>query len=68
MAPAEVGHRSNAVCLLGQIAMHTEGTLNWDPAKEVFTGKNADQLNKLTSRAQREPYNTDTVMKKAGLA
>ena len=68
MAPAEVGHRSNSVCLLGQIAMHTEGTLNWDPAKEVFTGKNADQLNKLTSRAQREPYNTDTVMKKAGLA
>jgi len=48
--------------------MHTEETLTWDPAKEVFTGKNADQLNKLTSRAQREPYNTDTVMKKAGLA
>jgi myo-inositol 2-dehydrogenase/D-chiro-inositol 1-dehydrogenase len=68
VAPAEVGHRSNSVCLLGQIAMHTEGTLTWDPAKEVFTGKNADQLNKLTSRAQREPYNTDTVMKKAGLA
>lgn len=68
VAPAEVGHRSNTVCLLGQIAMHTEGSIYWDPAKEVFTGKNADALNKQLSRPQREPYNTDTVMKKAGLA
>ena len=40
----------------------------WDPEKEVFTGKNADEMNKQLSRPQREPYNTDTVMRKAGLA
>jgi predicted dehydrogenase len=67
VCPAEVGHRSNTVCLLGQIAMHTEGTLAWDPAKEQFTGKNAADLNKQLSRPQREPYNTDTVMAKAGI-
>ena len=68
VAPAEVGHRSNAVCLLGQIAMHTDGPINWDPAKEVFTGKNADQMNKQLSRPQRDPYSSDAAMKKAGLA
>jgi predicted dehydrogenase len=68
VAPAEVGHRSNTVCLLGQMAMHTDRTLYWDPAKEVFTGKGAEEANTWLSRKQRAPYGTDAIMKKAGLA
>jgi len=68
VAPAEVGHRSNSVCLLGQMAMHTERTLYWDPARERFTGKGADEANTWLSRKQRTPYGTDAVMAKAGLA
>ena len=66
VAPAEVGHRSNAVCLLAQIAMHTDRVLTWDPVKEVFTGTSADANSKL-SRPQRAPYGTDAVLAKAGL-
>ncbi len=66
VAPAEVGHRSNSVCLLGQIAMHTDRVLMWDPAKEVFTGASAGFNSKL-SRPQRAPYGTDAVLAKAGL-
>jgi predicted dehydrogenase len=51
-APAEVGHRSNAVRLLGQIAMHAGRVLTWDPDKEVFAGKSAD-FNSKRSRPQR---------------
>jgi predicted dehydrogenase len=68
VAPAEVGHRANSVCLLAQMAMHTDRTLAWDPAKERFTGKGADEANTWLSRTQRAPYGTDVVMAKAGLA
>ena len=67
VAPAEVGHRSNTVCLLAQIAMHLNQTLHWDPAKEVFTGAGADVANGMLSRKQRAPYGTDAVLEKAGI-
>jgi len=68
VAPAEAGHRSNTVCLLSQMAMHTDRALHWDPEKEQFTGAGADEANAWRSRKQRAPYGTDAVMAKAGLA
>jgi myo-inositol 2-dehydrogenase/D-chiro-inositol 1-dehydrogenase len=66
VAPAEVGHRANSVCLLAQIAMHTDRVLYWDPEKEVFTHNDTSANSKL-SRPQRAPYGTDAVLAKAGL-
>jgi myo-inositol 2-dehydrogenase / D-chiro-inositol 1-dehydrogenase len=66
VAPAEVGHRANAVCLLAQIAMRTDRVLNWDPVKEVFTQGAADFSSQL-SRPQRAPHGTGAVLAKAGL-
>jgi myo-inositol 2-dehydrogenase/D-chiro-inositol 1-dehydrogenase len=68
VAPAEVGHRSNTVCLISQIAMHTDHPLTWNPEKELFTGAGAEKTNALLSRPQRAPYGSDAVLAKAGLA
>jgi hypothetical protein len=54
IAPAEVGHRSISVGLLGEIAMLTEQKLKWDPDKEIFL--NSDQANRLLSRPMRAPW------------
>jgi len=54
IAPAEVGHRSISVGLLGEIAMLTEQKLRWDPEKEVFG--NSDQANRMLSRPMRAPW------------
>jgi len=67
-APAEVGHRANSVCLLAQMAMHTDRTLQWNPATERFTGAGSDEANTWLSRKQRAPYGTDAVMARAGLS
>ncbi len=68
VARAEVGHRANSVCLLAEMAMHTDRTLYWDAAAERFTGKGSEEANTWLARRQREPYGTDAVMAKAGLA
>ena len=54
IAPAEVGHRSISVGLLGEIAMLTERKLRWDPEKEVFLDD--EQANRLLSRPMRSPW------------
>ena len=54
IAPAEVGHRSISVGLLGEIAMLTERKLRWDPEKEVFLDD--EQANRLLSRPMRGPW------------
>ncbi|MDD8027665.1 MAG: Gfo/Idh/MocA family oxidoreductase [Acidobacteriota bacterium] len=36
IAPVEVGHRSNTICLLTHIAMKLGRKLRWDPAAEKF--------------------------------
>jgi len=54
VAPAEIGHRSISVGLLGEIAMLTEQKLKWDPDREVFT--NSDEANRLLSRPMRSPW------------
>ena len=48
IAPAEVGHRSISVALLGEIAMTTGKKLKWDPVAETFT--NSDLANSLLMR------------------
>jgi predicted dehydrogenase len=54
IAPAEVGHRSISVGLLGEIAMLTERKLRWDPQKEVFLDD--EQANRMLSRPMRTPW------------
>jgi len=54
IAPAEIGHRSISVGLLGEIAMLTEQKLKWDPDKEIFL--NSDAANRLLSRPMRAPW------------
>jgi predicted dehydrogenase len=54
IAPAEVGHRSISVGLLGEIAMLTESKLRWDPDKEIFL--NNEQANRMLSRPMRSPW------------
>ena len=54
IAPAEVGHRSISVALLGEIAMLTERKLHWDLEKEVFI--NDDEANRMLSRPMRSPW------------
>jgi predicted dehydrogenase len=47
---AEVGARSVTVCHLGNISMRLGNKpLQWDPKKEMFTGPNAKEANKLLS-------------------
>ena len=54
IAPAEIGHRSISVGLLGEIAMLTEAKLRWDPDKEIFL--NSEQANRRLSRPMRSPW------------
>jgi predicted dehydrogenase len=54
IAPAEIGHRSISVGLLGEIAMLTERKLRWDPDKEVFLDD--EQANRMLSRPMRSPW------------
>jgi myo-inositol 2-dehydrogenase/D-chiro-inositol 1-dehydrogenase len=54
IAPAEIGHRSCTVCLLGDIAMRLGRKLRWDPDKEQFVGD--DEANKMLWRPMRSPW------------
>jgi predicted dehydrogenase len=53
-APVEIGHRSNSICLLGNIAMELQRKLEWDPQSEVFI--NDDEANKMLSKPLRAPW------------
>lgn len=54
IAPAEVGHRSISVALLGEIAMTTGLKLKWDPQAERFT--NSEEANRLLLKPMRTPW------------
>ncbi len=54
VAPAEIGHRSISVGLLGEIAMLTKKRLKWNPEKEIFL--NSDEANRMLSRPMRSPW------------
>ena len=53
-APVEVGHRSTAICHIGNIAMKLKRKLRWDPDNERFIGD--DEANRMLSRAMRSPW------------
>lgn len=54
IAPVEVGHRSNTVCVLGYIAMQLRRKLIWNPETEQF--HNDDEANRMLSRPMRSPW------------
>jgi len=54
IAPAEVGHRSISVALLGEIAMLTGRKLKWNPEEERFI--NDEQANRMLFRPMRSPW------------
>lgn len=54
VAPAEIGHRSISVALIGEISMTVGKKLKWDPKAERFT--NNDEANKLLERNYRSPW------------
>lgn len=56
IAEAEIGHRSATICHLGAIALRTGQKLQWDPARETFTGEHAAEANAYLTREMRPPY------------
>jgi predicted dehydrogenase len=54
ITPVEVAHRSISVGLLGEIAMTTKQTIQWDPIKEEIVN-NAD-ASKMLMRSFRAPW------------
>jgi len=55
VCPVEVGHRSNAICVLHHLSMKLEGRmLKWDPATERIIGD--DEAQARLTIPMREPY------------
>lgn len=59
ITPVEVAHRSISVGLLGEIAMTTKKTIQWDPVKEQII--NNAEATKLLMRNFRAPWKIPTV-------
>jgi predicted dehydrogenase len=56
IATVENGHRSACIGHLIIIALRTGKKLEWNPAKEIFTGDGANEANVHLARNQRAPY------------
>jgi len=54
ITPVEVGHRSNSICLLTNIAMQLGRKLKWDPQKEQFI--NDKEANGMLDYPHRKPW------------
>jgi myo-inositol 2-dehydrogenase / D-chiro-inositol 1-dehydrogenase len=54
VAPVEVGHRSNTICVLAHIAMKLGRKLRWDPKAERFVGD--DEADTWLDYAHRAPW------------
>lgn len=54
IAPVEVGHRSNSICVMTHIAMKLGRKLAWDPKAETFTGD--DEANRRLDYPHRAPW------------
>jgi predicted dehydrogenase len=54
IADVEIGHFTNTLCILGNIALFTGRELRWDWRKEAFI--DAPEADAMLSRADREPY------------
>ncbi|HWD92069.1 MAG TPA: Gfo/Idh/MocA family oxidoreductase [Verrucomicrobiae bacterium] len=56
IAKIEDGHLSAVIGHLIIIALRTGLRCTWDPAREVFTGADAEQANRHLAREMRKPY------------
>ena len=56
IANVEGAHRSASIGHLIIIALRTGRKLQWDPAKEIFTGEGAAEANTYIAREMRKPY------------
>ena len=54
VAPVEVGHRSNTICVMTHIAMKLGRKLRWDPKAEHFVGD--DEANRWLDYPHRKPW------------
>jgi predicted dehydrogenase len=54
LADAEVGHRTNSLCILGHIAIQLGRKLRWDPVAERFLDD--DLANRFLARPMRAPW------------
>jgi len=54
IAPVDVGHRSNSICIMTHIAMKLGRKLAWDPEAERFVGD--DEANLRLDYPHREPW------------
>ena len=54
ICPVEVGHHTNVICNLSDIATRLGRKLRWDPAQGDFL--NDDQANRMLARAMRPPW------------
>lgn len=54
VAPVEVGHRSNTICLLAHIAMKLGRKVKWDPRAETCPGD--DEANRMLDYPHRKPW------------
>lgn len=55
VAPVEVGHRSNTICVITHIAMKLGRKLRWDPKAERFIDD--DEANSWLDYPHRKPWN-----------
>ncbi len=56
VADVEVGHRSASLCHIGTLSLRLGRKLQWDPAREKFTGDGAKEANPWLARTMRKPY------------
>lgn len=54
VADVEIGHRTNTVCMLANLAYQLERPLKWDPKTETFADDK--EANSLISQKDREPW------------
>jgi len=54
VVPVEIGHRTNSVCVLGNIAFELGRSLEWDPATEAFV--NDDEANSMLGRSYADGF------------
>lgn len=56
VADVETGHLSATLCHIGTIALRLGRKLQWNPARETFTGDGAKEANPWLARNMRKPF------------
>lgn len=58
ITPVEIGHRTNIVCQLSDVATRLKRKLRWDPEHEQFVGD--DEANQFLTRPMRAPWRLES--------